>query len=296
MKVLITGATGFIGKALSAELLRLGHEPIKLHRGEPRTGIRTWDVDEGWVDPGALDGVDAVVHLAGRPITPPFTQAKKQSIIESRRRGTALIAEAVAASKPRVFVSGSAIGFYGSRGDAVLTEESAAGEGFLSEVVQEWEAATQPAADAGVRRVNIRTALVLGPGGGLLPLTALPFRLFVGGPLGGGQQWWSWISLVDEVRAIIHCIETETIAGPVNLAAPRPVTNREFSETLGRVLGRPSWLNIPAFMMRLALGSDAANDLVLASQRVVPAKLTVAGFSFEHPRLEDALRYALAVA
>lgn len=292
MKVLIGGASGFIGRALSSELTARGHEPIPLVRGEPRPGARTWNVREGRIDGDALEGIDAVVNLAGRPITPRFTGSKKKEILESRRSSTRILAEAVADARPRVFVSGSAIGFYGSRGDAILTEEAEPGDGFLAEVVREWENASAPASDAGVRTVNVRTALVLGDGG-LLPLTALPFRMFVGGPLGSGDQWWSWIAIEDEVRAILHCVDNEALEGPVNLSSPDPVTNAAFAHTLGKVLGRPSWFKVPAPVLELVLGRDAASDLVLASQRVIPGKLLASGFEFRYPDLERTLRKVL---
>lgn len=290
MRVLVSGAGGFIGSALGEALVRHGHEPIRLERGEPESGARTWSIAERRIDPGALEEIDAVVHLSGRPITPPFTAGKKREIMESRRVGTAIIAEAVAEHRPAVFVCASAIGYYGDRGDEVLTEASSRGEGFLAEVAAEWEAACQPAREAGVRMVNIRSALVLDGGGGLLPLVALPFRLFLGGPLGDGRQWWSWITLEDEARAIVHLLEDE-IEGPVNLAAPNPVRNREFTQTLARVLHRPAWIPVPAWVMRLVMG-EAADELVLASQRVAPERLVASGFEFRHPTLSEALESA----
>lgn len=288
MRVLVTGATGMIGRALGAELARHGHELVPLRRGNPRDGARTWDIEAGRIDDDALDGIDAVVHLAARPIMPPFTARKRREILESRTKGTALIAEAVARSDVPVFVSASAMGFYGSRGDEDLTEEATKGSGFLADVVEAWEASAAPAVEAGIRTVFTRTALVMGRGP-LLTLMSLPFRLFVGGPVGSGRQWWSWVSLEDTARAFVHCLERDDLSGPVNVAAPSPVRQRAFAKELGAALHRPSWLPVPAFALRLALGSQAAEDLVLVSQRVLPAKLERTGFEFRHPELDDAL-------
>lgn len=291
MRVLISGKGGLIGTALSDLLMEHGHEAVALERGE-RKGGRTWSIEERRVSDVALDGVDAVVHLSGKPIFPPFTEGRKQAIRDSRRIGTSLIAEAVAEHKPDVFISASAIGYYGDRGDEILTEGSEPGDDFLADVVVEWERATQPARDAGVRTVNIRTGLVMSDQGTLIKLMSLPFKLWLGGRVGSGKQWWSWISLDDEVRAILHCLEDESLAGPVNLTAPNPVRNEEFARTLGDVLNRPSAVPVPAFALKLALGSEAAEQLVLASQRVKPDKLLSSGFQFEHPGIEEGLRAA----
>lgn len=293
MKVLITGAGGFIGTALSTALVRAGHEAIPLTRGSSAPGRRTWDVSAGRIDDDVLDGIDAVVHLAGESIGGRWTTAKKQEILSSRTEGTDLIARAVAVAKPKVFISGSAIGYYGDRGEEVLTEESARGTGFLSDVVVAWEAAAKPAVDAGVRTVFARTALVLDDHGGSFPRMLLPFRVGVGGPLGSGKQWWGWITLHDEVRAILHCIENETLEGPVNLAA-EPVRNAEFGKALGRALRRPALIPAPGFGLGLILGSEFAQEVLLASQRVVPAKLDASGFVFEHRQVDAALGAVLA--
>lgn len=293
MKVLITGAGGFIGTALSTALVEAGHEAIPLVRGTPGPGRRTWDIDDGRIDDDALEGIDAVVHLAGESIGGRWTTAKKQEIVSSRTDGTDLIARAVAAARPKVFVSGSAIGYYGNRGDEVLTEESARGAGFLSDVVVAWEAAAEPAVEAGIRTVLARTSLVLDDHGGSFPRMLLPFRLGVGGPLGSGKQWWGWITLRDEVRAIIHCLENETLEGPVNLAAD-PVRNGEFGRALGRALKRPALFPAPAFGLGLILGTEFAQEVLLASQRVVPAKLDASGFVFEHRQVDTALPAVLA--
>ncbi len=293
MRVLISGANGFIGTGLRGLLEEEGHEPFPLRRGHPSTGARTWSIAEQRIDDDALEGIEAVVHLSGRPIAPPFTAERKREIEESRVISTSLMAEAVAAHQPDVFICASAIGYYGDRGDEVLTEESPPGTGFLARVATKWEAACDPARQAGVRTVNIRTALVLDQRGGLLSRIALPFRLGLGGPLGDGQQWWSWITLEDEVRAILHCLSDSSIEGPVNLAAPEPVRNREFVKMLGSVLHRPALIPVPPIMLELALGREAAHELVLASQRVVPAKLTDTGFEFRSRTLRRGLLAAL---
>ncbi len=294
MKVLITGASGFIGRALSRRLTESGHEAIPLVRGEPRAGARTWDPSVGRIDDDALDGIDAVVHLAGESIGGRWTVGKKQAILSSRTEGTDLIARAVAAAKPSVFASGSAIGFYGSRGEEVLTEESASGEGFLADVTVAWEQAAAPAVDAGVRTVFARTALVLEDEGGSFPRMLLPFKLGIGGPLGSGRQWWAWITLEDEVRAIMHCLQTDSLEGPVNLASPNPVRNADFGRALGKALKRPAVLPAPGFGLKLLLGGEFADEVLLASQRVVPSRLEQSGFEFSHPHLPGALDAVLA--
>ncbi len=286
MRVLISGGSGFIGSALSAALEKRGDTPLILSRSGQ--GPLRWEPAAGLFDPGALDAVDAVVNLAGRRIFPPFTKRKKQQILESRRESTRLLAQAVAIARPRVFVSGSAVGFYGSRGDEELTEASGPGEGFLAGVTQAWEAEATPARDAGVRTVLLRTGLVLHSSGGLLPTLSLPVKLFLGGPIGGGRQWWPWVSLVDEIRAILYCLDGD-LTGPVNVAAPGILTNKDFTRVLARHLHRPALVPVPGFAIKAVLGRDAADDLVLASQRVVPKALEEAGFRFVHPDLDTAL-------
>jgi uncharacterized protein (TIGR01777 family) len=298
MRVLITGATGFIGTALAEELSHAGHEPVSLVRGAPKPGARTWSVDENRIDPDALDGIDAVVHLAGAPIGPWLTDAKRTEIMQSRRDGTRLIAEAVARAKPKVFISASGKDYYGEAGDTELTEASPKGTGFLSDVVEVWETETLPARDAGVRTVMLRTGLVLDASGGLMTTRLfgipglnllLPFKLGLGGPFGSGRQWWSWISLEDEVRAIVHCLQTESIVGPVNLTAPDPVRHREFAKQLGKALKRPAVVPLPGFALRAIVGPQFADEAILVSNRVLPTKLVDTGFEFTHPDLESAL-------
>lgn len=298
MRVLITGATGFIGRALSEELSASGHEPAPLHRGAPTPGTRTWSVDGNRIDEDALDGIDAVVHLAGAPIGPWLTEPKRIEIMQSRRDGTRIIAEAVAKAKPKVFISASGKDYYGEAGDTELTESSPKGTGFLSDVVEVWERETAPAQAAGVRTVMIRTGLVIDGSGGLMTERLfgipglnllLPFKLGLGGRFGSGRQWWSWISLVDEVRAIVHCLETDSIEGPVNLTAPNPVRHHEFAKQLGRALHRPAFFPLPAFALKAIVGPQFADEAILVSNRVLPTKLVDSGFEFAHPELDSAL-------
>jgi uncharacterized protein (TIGR01777 family) len=254
-----------------------------------------WDPAGGRLDARAIDGMDAVVHLAGEPIAQRWTAAAKRRIRDSRIRGTDLLATTIAAlpRPPRVMVSGSAMGIYGDRGDEVLDEASPLGTGFLADVAREWEAATFPAARAGIRVVHIRTGLVLSPRGGALGKLLLPFRAGVGGRVGSGRQWVSWIALGDTIGAIRHAMSAEALFGPVNLAAPNAVTNAEFAATLGKVLRRPAIFPVPALVMRLAFGEMAASTL-LASQRMRPRRLAESGYVFRHPLLEGALRHELA--
>ena len=298
MRVLITGATGFIGTALTEALTNAGHEPVPLVRGEERPGTRTWSVDDNRIDDDALDGIDAVVHLAGAPIGPWLTDEKRAEIMQSRRDGTRIISEAVAQAKPRVFVSASGKDYYGDTGDTELTESAPKGTGFLADVVEVWEAETRPAVDAGVRTVMVRTGLVLDSSGGLMTTRLfgipglnllLPFKLGIGGPFGSGRQWWSWISLEDEVRAIIHCLESESVEGPVNLTAPQPVRFRDFAKELGRVLHRPAVVPLPGFALKAIVGPQFAEEAILVSNRVLPTKLLDSGFEFSHPDLRSAL-------
>lgn len=302
MQVLITGATGFIGQALREELVAAGHVAVPLHRGDPRPDARTWSVDQGRIDDDALEGIDAVVHLAGEPIGPWLTDSKKQEIMQSRRDGTRLISQAVAAARPHVFISQSGIAFYGDAGDTELTESSPKGAGFLSDVVEVWERETQPAIEAGVRTVKTRTGLVLHPDGGLLGQSIfgidrlnllLPFKLGLGGPMGSGRQWWSWITLRDQVRAVVHCIETESVSGVANFVGPNPVRNRDFSKALGSALNRPAVIPLPAFALKAIVGPQFAEEAVLASQRILPTVLVESGFEFLDPELGPALEAVL---
>lgn len=295
MRIAITGASGFLGRALTAHLERGGHEVSAVRRSRAGTGPR-WDPAEGWIDAASLEGFDAVVHLAGEPIGGRrWNEAHKARVLDSRVRGTRLLAETLASLEkpPRVLVSGSAIGYYGHRGSEVLTEDSAPGEGFLAEVVVAWEQAAGPAAEAGIRVVHSRTGLVLGQGGGILRYMLIPFRLGLGGKLGSGRQWFSWIALPDWVAALSFVIEHSELEGPVNVCAPEPVTGAELTATLARVLRRPALIPVPEPALRLALGAEMARDTLLADQRVHPAKLLGAGFTFAFARLEEALRAIL---
>ena len=291
MRVVISGAGGPIGTVLTRLLRHRGDDVVRLTRGDPGTDAITWDPDSRHIDTAGLEGADAVVHLAAEPISPPLTSGKRDRVLRSRSEGTRLLASTLAGldKRPAVMVSASAIGFYGDRGDETLTETSASGSGFLSEVVRVWEAATEPAAESGIRVVHARTGLVLTSRGGALSRLLIPFRLGLGGRLGSGRQWWSWISLTDEARAVAHCIATDELDGAVNLTSPSPVRNEEFTRRLAAALHRPAAIPVPAAALRLALGRDLAEGLVLASARVVPERLMNSGFSFLHDRLDEAL-------
>ena len=294
MKVLITGSTGMIGSALVSSLIKEGHAVVRFLRVEPEAGSadKRWDPESGSLDPAALEGVEAAVHLAGDNIAEGrWTEKKKARIRDSRVTGTRLLCGALAAlaAPPRVVVSASAVGIYGDRGEEVLTEESAPGTGFLADVGREWEAASEA---KGVRVVNLRFGVVLSPSGGALGKMLTPFRLCVGGRLGSGRQYMSWIALDDALGAIHHVLATDTLRGPVNAVAPRAVTNLEFTKTLGRVLGRPTIFPMPGFMARLLFG-QMADEALLASTRAEPARLVASGFKFKYPGLEEALRHVL---
>ena len=294
MDVAITGASGLIGRALSSSLRADGHRVLSFRRGGVTAGDTIgWDPDAGRIDAPALEGLDAVVHLAGEGIAEKkWSDEQKRRIRDSRVRGTAALASAIASRerKPRVLVSGSAIGYYGNRGDEALTEESSPGSDFLAEVCKAWEAETAPASEAGVRTVHTRTGIVLAGHGGALKQMLLPFKLGIGGRQGSGKQWMSWIALEDEVGAIRYAIENESLHGPANLVAPNPVTNAEFAATLGRVLHRPAVLPTPLFPLKLRYGAELVETLLLASQRVAPGRLRAAGYEFTFSSLEDALR------
>lgn len=278
--IAITGSSGLIGSALVRAIEAQGDRVRRLRRGE--------------LPQGALDGVDAVVNLAGENIFQRWTAAARQRIRESRVRTTGPLAEMIASMpvKPRVLLSASAVGIYGNRGDEVLDEASPLGDDFLASVCKEWEAATRTARDAGVRVVHLRTGIVLAKEGGALAKMLLPFRFGVGGPLGNGAQWMSWIAREDHVAAMLFLIDAHTASGPVNLVAPEPERNSEFSKTLGRVMHRPSVIRVPKFALKLALG-EMAEQTALASQRVTPRRLTELGYEFRHPNLESALRAVL---
>jgi uncharacterized protein (TIGR01777 family) len=277
MKILISGSSGLVGSALRKSLESEGHVVDAL----PRT----------YEDAIDFTGIDAVVHLAGEPIAEGrWNESKKLRIEESRVKNTRQLAEQLAASeaKPSVFISASAIGLYGSRGDEELDENSAAGNDFLAEVCRKWEEAAAPAADAGIRTVNIRTGIVLSTAGGALQKMLPPFKMGGGGIMGNGRQFMSWISLADEVKAIRFLLETPSISGPVNLVSPQPLTNHDFTKTLGKVLGRPTFLPLPAFAARIIFG-EMADALLLGSTCVIPKKLVDSGYEFCHADLQHAL-------
>jgi uncharacterized protein (TIGR01777 family) len=297
LDVAITGASGLIGTALAARLRTEGHRPISVVRRPVRAGEDAveWAPSAGRIDAASLEGIDAVVHLAGAGIGDKRWSADyKAEVLDSRVGPTRLLATTLASldRPPSVLVSGSAIGYYGDRGSERLTEDSPPGDLFLSRVCKEWEAAAAPAADAGIRVAVARTGVVLARDGGALPKLLPLFRLGLGGRLGSGKQWWSWISIDDETAALQWLLDHD-VAGPVNLAAPGSTTNAEFTKALGRVLHRPTLLPVPAFGPRLLRGRQLADELLFASQRVVPAALTAAGFRFAHPDLDDALAAAL---
>ncbi len=295
MHVAITGSSGLIGGELVPFLTTGGHRVTRLVRGEASHGQVFWDPSAGSFDASPLDRVNAVVHLAGENVAAArWTEARKLRIRESRVHSTRVLCEGLArlTSPPKVLVSASAIGFYGDRGDELLDEESPSGDGFLPDVAREWEAATEPAAVAGIRVVNMRIGVVFSPKGGALAKMLTPFKLGGGGIVGSGRQYWSWISLDDVAGAIYHALMTPSVQGPVNGVAPDCVTNRDFTKTLGRVLSRPTIVPIPAFAARLALG-EMADELLLASTRVRPKILLKSGYEFRDGSLEDALRHML---
>ncbi len=297
MKVLISGSRGLIGSALIPVLKKKGHEVTRLVRSRPmrkKNKVR-WDPANGLLDPAQLEGFDAVVHLAGESIAKGrWTVKRKAKIHDSRVQGTKLLCQTLARLKqpPKVLISASAIGYYGDRVREVLNEDSPSGSGFLPVVCREWENATKPASDAGIRVVLLRTGMVLARRGGALPKMALPFSLGLGGKVGTGNQFMSWISLDDMVGTIVHALETDSLAGPVNAVSPHPVTNKQFTLTLGKVLNRPTFFSVPTPILRLRFG-EMADALLLASTRVEPARLQASGFAFQHPELEGALRRIL---
>lgn len=297
MDVVITGSSGLIGSALVLGLEQAGHRPIKMVRTEPRSGadeIR-WDPSTGEIDSESLDGVGAVVHLAGAGIGDRRWNEKYRTLlVESRTSGTSLLASTLAGlnSPPRTFLSGSAIGFYGDRGSEQLTEQSDGGVGFLADLVKKWEASAQSAIDAGIRTVFLRTGIVYTPKGGALKKLLPLFKLGLGGRFGAGDQYLSWITLDDEIGAILHLLEAD-VRGPVNLTSPHPVTNAELTRVLGAVLSRPTLLNVPAFGPRLLLGREMADALLFESANIVPHVLLDAGYEFRHPDLETGLRAIL---
>ena len=299
MKIAIGGSTGLVGNELVSFLTTGGHEVVRLVRKRSLTGSPTaqvqWDPAQGTIDATKLEGCDAVVHMGGDNIAHGrWTEGKKRLIHDSRTISTKLLASTLAGltRPPKVFVCASAIGFYGDRGDDVMTEDCAPGPTFISNVCRDWEAATEPARAAGIRVVNLRFGVILTPKGAALKKMLLPFKLCGGGVVGSGRQWWSWVAIDDVLRAALHSIVTDSLVGPVNVVAPGTVTNYDFTKALGRVLHRPTILPMPAFAVRLALG-EMGEELLLASSRVAPTKLQASGFDFAYPELEPALRHLL---
>src|SRR5918998_2015923 len=294
MNVLISGATGLIGSVLARELEEGGHSITRLTRSPKGADDIRWDPDAGTID-GSLEGHDGVVHLAGESIAEGrWTPEKKRRIMESRKKGTRLLTESLAklATPPGVMVSASAVGYYGDRGNEVLREDSSPGSDFLAEVCQAWEAAADPAREAGIRVVHPRNGVVLSTEGGALARILPVFKLGGGGRIGRGRQWWSWIAIDDVAGAIAHALTDDSVEGPVNLGSPNPLTNAEFTRVLGEVLNRPTLFPLPAPAARLALG-EVADALLLASQRMQPAKLEETGYEFRYPVLDGALRHLL---
>lgn len=297
MKIVVSGSSGLIGSPLVEALKRRDYEVVRLVRRPLGTAEREarWDPERGTIERAALEGAAAVVHLAGESVFGRWSAAKKQRIRDSRVRGTRLISETLAGLSPRpaTLLAASAIGYYGDRGDEILTERSGPGEDFLADVARDWEAATEPAARGGMRVVNMRFGIVLSTAGGALGKMLPPFRLGLGGPIGSGKQYVSWIERGDLLRAILHLLDRAELRGPVNLTAPTPVTNREFAATLGKVLGRPAVVAVPAFALRMAFGAEGA-AMLQSSQRVLSERLVASGFRCAFHTIAPALRALLA--
>ena len=297
MKIVVSGATGLIGSALVEALTSGDHEVVPLVRRRPAAGEHAvaWDPERGSIDRAGLEGGDAVIHLAGENVFGRWSPAKKHRIRDSRVLGTRLLTDALAslARPPATLLAASAIGYYGDRGEEELSEQSAPGEDFLAHVSRDWETATAPATRAGIRVVNMRFGVVLTTRDGALAKMLPAFRLGLGGPIGSGNQYVSWIALPDAINAILHVLTHADLFGPVNMTAPHPVSSREFAKTLGKVLGRPAVVTVPAFALRMAFGADGA-AMLQSGQRVLPARLLASGFTFSLEALEPTLRYLLA--
>ena len=298
MRLAITGSTGLVGSAVVTVLSAAGHEVVRLVRRTPAPGEKAvrWDPGKGEVDAAGLEGINAVIHLAGENVgSGRWTPARKAAIRDSRVNGTRLLCDALTglSRPPKTLVCASAVGYYGDRGEESLTEESPPGTGFLAEVCREWEAASAPAARKGIRVVALRLGMVLSPKGGALPRMLPLFRAGLGGVIGDGRQYVGWVVLDDLPHIILHALQRGDLSGPVNAVAPRPVTNREFTKALGKALSRPTPLPVPAFALRLAVGREMADALLLASARVVPRRLEESGYRFRFPELGGALRHLL---
>lgn len=297
MKILITGASGLVGTELQKSFAEKGYEMLLASRSEPKDDKHIqWSIDDGFAEPEKLEGIDVVVHLAGENVSGGlrWSDEKKKAIRDSRVLGTRNVVDAISKlkDKPKVFVSSSAIGFYGERGDEEVTESSAAGDTFLADVSKAWESESRRAEDAGIRTVLLRTGIVLSKDGGALGTMLTPFKLGVGGVVGSGKQWMSWISMEDEIAIINFVIENENIRGAVNAVSPNPVTNQEFTKTLGEVLYRPTFLPLPEFAVSMVFG-EMGDALLLASTKVLPKRLTDAGFEFKYPGLKPAIEQAV---
>jgi len=295
MHIAVSGSSGMVGSALISSLTREGHRVTRLVRKAAAGDDVAWDITHGVRDLSHLEGVDAVVHLAGENIAAGrWTAARKEKIRRSRVEGTRRLCDSLVrlSRRPKALVSASAVGFYGDRGDEILKEDSAPGSDFLAQVCREWEAATEPASRAGIRVVHLRFGMILSPAGGALKKMLLPFKLGAGGRIGSGTQYVSWIGIDEVVGVIHHAIITESVRGPMNAVTPSPVTNAEYTRTLARVLSRPAIVPMPAFAARLAFG-EMADALLLASQRVIPTRLQASGYKFRYPELEGALRHLL---
>lgn len=295
MRVAITGSSGLIGTELIEALKKRGDDVVRVVRSNPGPTDCAWDIYAGTIDAAALEGVDAVVHLAGEGIgEKKWSDDQKKKVLESRTLGTALIAETIVGleTKPNVFISGSAMGFYGDRGDTKLSERDERGSGFLSDVTVAWEAAAKAAIDSGIRTALIRTGVVLSTKGGALKEQLPFFKLGIGGKIGNGRQYWSWISITDQIDAILHILDND-ISGPVNLTAPNPSTNAEFTKALGSALGRPTFLPTPKPAVQLRLGKEATEEMLYFSTRVIPEVLLDSGFTFSHPTIDEAFAAVL---
>ena len=300
MKILISGASGFIGSALADKLVSSGHRVIRLTRRPVTRGqdAISWNPRTGHLDPADLEGVEAVIHLAGEGIGDHrWTEAHKARVLDSRVRGTTLLAETIAGltDPPKVMLSQSGAHYYGfESGDRPLTEDAPPGGGFLARVVEQWETATEPAERGGIRVVRTRSGVVLSPDGGALKKQLLPFKLGIGGTIGSGRQYFSWISLRDELEAMEFLLERDDISGPVNLVAPNALTNADFTRALGVALGRPTFMPVPSLAIKVLFGNEMSKEMIFGGQRLVPKRLVDAGFAFRDPEVEGALRSMLS--
>jgi uncharacterized protein len=299
MRIAMTGADSLLGTAIAERYRAQGHEIVTITSSAPTSPDQVqWEPDAGHIDAAPLEGIDLMIHLAGENVASgPWTEARKREIRDSRVKGTRLLSSALAKLKhpPKTYAAASAIGYYGDTAGRTVDETAPPGENWLAQVVKDWEDATDPARQRGIRVINLRFGIVLSPAQGSLAMLMLPFRVGAGGPLGSGEHFWSWITIDDAAEATLHCVKTPTLHGPVNIVTPFPLLNRQFAETLGQVLNRPTRLGVPAPVARLVVG-DMADELLLISIRVQPAKLMQTRFHFKYPQLENALRHLLPAA